>query len=303
MSYSPCRTNSAKLVYHNQRILYDLLFQTSAATLMEVAADSKHLGAGIGLLSVLHTWGQTLQFHPHVHCVIPSGGLSADHRRWVRPPYPFFLPVLVLGAVFRGKFIAGLKRAFFKAGQLCLPGELEGLKQDKIFRAFVRSLHRQRWVVYCKPPFGGPQHVLHYLARYTHRVAISNHRLVNFADGKVTFRWKDYAHGNKRRLMTLAAEEFLRRFLLHVLPHGFVRIRFFGFLANRRRAALLPLCRQLLGAQPQQPTAVSAPVAASSTGPLWRCPKCGGPMAVVERLTPRQLQWELARSSAAQDSS
>ncbi|MFN7919764.1 MAG: transposase [Bryobacteraceae bacterium] len=208
--------------------------------------------------------------------------------------------------MFRGKFIAGLKRAF-KAGQLCLPGELEGLKQDKIFRAFVRSLHRQRWVVYCKPPFGGPQHVLHYLARYTHRVMISNHRLVNFADGKVTFRWKDYAHGNKRRLMTLAAEEFLRRFLLHVLPHGSVRIRFFGFLANRRRAALLPLCltawRSTLSSplNLSSPPAVSAPVAASSTGPLWRCPKCGGPMAVVERLTPRQLQWELARSSAAQD--
>jgi hypothetical protein len=292
----------ARLVFHNQRILYDLLFQASGATLLEIAADPKHLGAEIGFLSVLHTWGQTLQFHPHVHCVIPAGGLAPDHQRWIRPRYPFFLPVLVLGAVFRGKFVAGLKRAW-KAGQLCLPGELQMLKQEKAFRSFLRSLHRERWVVYSKPPFGGPQYVLHYLARYTHRVAISNHRLVNFADGQVTFRWKDYAHGNKKRMMTIKADEFLRRFLMHVLPRGFVRIRFFGFLANRRRAALLPRCRQLVETQPPRSGDSLELASACSANPLWRCPKCGGPMVVIERLTAQQLRWELTKLSASTDTS
>jgi putative transposase/transposase-like zinc-binding protein len=287
----------SRLVYHNQRILYDLLFRASAATLLKIAADPKHLGAEIGFLSVLHTWGQTLEFHPHVHCVIPSGGLSPDHQEWLRPRYPFFLPVHALGAVFRGKFVAGLKRAWRK-GALCLPGDLRPLAHEKLFRAFLRSLHLQKWVVYAKPPFGGPQHVLHYLARYTHRVAISNHRIVNFADGKVTFRWKDYAHGNQKRLMTLPAEEFLRRFLLHALPRGFVRIRSFGFLANRRRNTLLPLCRSLLNApSPEMPPEADGKPA------LWRCPQCGGPMAVVERLSTQQLQWALSKSEAILDSS
>ena len=287
----------SRLVYHNQRILYDLLFRASAATLLKIAADPKHLGAEIGFLSVLHTWGQTLEFHPHVHCVIPSGGLSANHQDWIPPRYPFFLPVHVLGAVFRAKFVAGLKRAWRK-GALCLPGDLQPLVHEKLFRAFLRSLFLKKWVVYAKPPFGGPQHVLHYLARYTHRVAISNHRIVNFADGKVTFRWKDYAHHNKKRVMTLSAEEFLRRFLLHTLPRGFVRIRSFGFLANRRRKALLSLCRTLLNApSPEVPREADAKPA------LWRCPQCGGPMAVVERLSTQQLQWALSKSEAILDSS
>lgn len=292
----------ARLVFHNQRILYRLLFQASAATLLEVAADPKHLGAETGFLSVLHTWGQTLQFHPHVHCVIPSGGLTPDHQRWVDPRYPFFLPVHVLSPVFRGKFVAGLKRTW-RARQLCLPGELQPLAQEKLFHSFVRSLYRQPWVVYAKPPFGGPHHVLHYLARYTHRVAISNHRLVNFADGKVTFRWKDYAHGSKKRLMTASAEEFLRRFLLHALPHGFVRIRSFGFLSNRRRATLLPLCRRLLEAQPWRPSGEPAAPAIQPAAALWRCPQCGGPMVVIDRLSAQQLHWELARLRAIPDTS
>jgi hypothetical protein len=287
----------SRLVYHNQRILYDLLFRASAATLLKIAADPKHLGAEIGFLSVLHTWGQTLAFHPHVHCVIPSGGLSADHQEWIRPRYPFFLPVHVLGAVFRGKFVAGLKRAWRK-GELCLPGDLQPLVDEKLFRAFLRCLFLQKWVVYAKPPFGGPQHVLHYLARYTHRVAISNHRIVNFADGKVTFRWKDYAHGNKKRVMTLSAEEFLRRFLLHTLPRGFVRIRSFGFLANRRRKTLLPLCRSLLNAPSPEPQP-----AVSGKPPLWLCPQCGGPMAVIDRISTQQLQWELSKRRVILDSS
>jgi hypothetical protein len=295
-----------RLLFHNQRILYDLLFRASAATLLEVAADPKHLGAEIGFLSVLHTWGQTLQFHPHVHCVIPSGGLAPDHQHWIRPRYPFFLPVRVLGAVFRGKFVAGLKRAW-RAKQLCLPGELQQLAQEKVFRSFVRSLYRQPWVVYAKPPFGGPQHVLHYLARYTHRVAISNHRLVNFADGKVTFRWKDYAHGSKKRLMTLSAEEFLRRFLLHALPLRFVRIRSFGFLANRHRADLLTLCRRILGSPPQPSPppgeSAAASVTQSAANPLWRCPQCGGPMAVIDRLSAQQLHWKLMGLGVIPDTS
>jgi hypothetical protein len=233
--------------------------------------------------------------------VIPAGGLSADHKHWVHPRYPFFLPVKVLSRVFRGKFVAGLKRAY-KKGDLCLPGALKPLAQERMFRAFLRSLFGKDWVVYAKPPFGGPQHVLHYLARYTHRVAISNHRLVDFTDGKVTFRWKDYAHGNKHRLMTVTAEEFLRRFLLHTLPRSFVRIRFFGFLAHRQRGALLPLCRQLLDTNPRRcptPPATAEPSARSS----WACPLCGGPMVVIERLTAQQILWESAGQRAFLDTS
>jgi hypothetical protein len=291
----------APLAFHNKKLLYTLLFRASAATLLEVAADPRHLGAEIGFLSVLHTWGQNLLHHPHVHCVIPAGGLSPDHQRWVHPKYPFFLPVRVLSRVFRGKFVAGLKRAY-RHGELCLPGVLKPLAQAKIFRSFLRTLFRQDWVVYAKPPFGGPQHVLHYLARYTHRVAISNHRLVDFTDGKVTFRWKDYAHGNKRRLMTVTAEEFLRRFLLHTLPRGFVRIRFSGFLANRRRATGLALCRQLLEANPRLRSTPSA-TAEQPTRGSWTCPLCGGPMVVIERLTAQQIRWESARQKAFIDTS
>jgi hypothetical protein len=177
----------APLAYQNKRLLYRLLFQASAATLLEVAATPQHLGAHIGFLSVLHTWGQNLQHHPHVHCVIPAGGLSADHTRWIQPRYPFFLPVKVLSRVFRGKFVAGLQRAF-RQGQLGFYGDQKSLHDPKLFRALVRSLFRQDWIVYAKPPFGGPQYVLHYLARYTHRVAISNHRLVSFQNGQVSFR-------------------------------------------------------------------------------------------------------------------
>lgn len=266
------------LALANKKIIYDLLFHASAATLLEIAADKKYLGADIGFLSVLHTWGQNVLHHPHAHCLIPAGGLSLDHDNWVRPRYAFFLPVKVLSRVFRSKFVAGLKRAFRK-GELIFPSTLHALAQAPAFRSFLRSLYRNDWVVYAKPPFGGPHHVLHYLARYTHRVAISNHRLVAFADGNVTFRWKDYAHHNKQKLMTVTSEEFLRRFLLHVLPPGFVRIRFFGFLANRCRWSLLPLCRQLLAMTP--PTAPTEAAIPS----LWRCPHCGGPMLLVERLS------------------
>jgi len=203
--------------------------------------------------------------------------------------------------MFRGKFIAGLKRAFCN-GDLCLPGALKPLAQDKVLRSFLRTLFRQDWVVYAKPPFGGPQHVLHYLARYTHRVAISNHRLVDFTDGKVAFRWKDYAHGNKGRRMTVTAEEFLRRFLLHTLPRGFIRIRSFGFLANRRRTARLALCRRLLEANRPLPSLPPA-TAEQPTRGSWTCPLCGGPMVVIERLTAQQIRWESAGQRAFLDTS
>jgi hypothetical protein len=195
-------------------VVYDLLFRASAETLIEVAADPRHLGAQIGFMSVLHTWGQNLLHHPHVHCVIPAGGLAFDRSAWIPSTSKFFLPVKVLSRVFRGKFDAGLKRAF-RRGKLSFHGNLTHLSEAKNFRSFRRQLFRHDWVVYAKRPFGGPEHVLHYLARYTHRVAISNHRLVSFEDGRVTFRWKDYAHGGKKREMTISADEFLRRFLLH----------------------------------------------------------------------------------------
>jgi hypothetical protein len=269
----------------NKKVVYDLLFRTSAETLLEVARDPQHLSAEIGFFSVLHTWSQKLTAHPHVHCVAPAGGLSADHTRWIKPRYDFFLPVEVLSHVFRGKFHEALKRAF-ENGQLSFHGDLKLLAQPKTFAAWLRPLFRNDWVVYAKRPFGGPEHVLRYLGRYTHRVAISNHRLVSFADGKVTFRWRDSAHRNEQKLMTLSLDEFLRRFLLHLLPEGFVRIRNFGFLANRKRATTLPLSFQLLGGAPQTQQE------ASTAGPsdLWSCPKCAGPMMVVERLTASEIQ-------------
>ena len=273
------------LVQDNARLFYHLLFTASAATLLEVAADPKHLGAEIGILSILHTWGQNLLAHPHIHCVVPAGGLSADRARWVRPRDTFFLPVKVLSRVFRGKFIAGLKRLHRRKKLRCV-GPCAPLAEEKQFRQLLRQLHRQDWVVYAKPAFGGARQVLRYLGRYTHRVAISNHRLLVFDGERVTFRWKDYAHGNQQRLMTLAATEFLRRFFLHVLPKGFVRIRHFGFLANRFRAARLKLCRQLLASESlrTQP----APVLNVDT-PIWHCPHCGSVMVVIQTFTAEQL--------------
>jgi hypothetical protein len=272
------------LMCQNKRVLFQLLFEASAATLLEVAADQRHLGAEIGFLSVLHTWGQTLQPHPHVHCVVPGGGLSPDHLRWIRSRNHFFLPVNVLSKVFRGKFVAGLRRAF-RQNRLHFFGFCRPLAHEKAFSAFLRTLFRQDWVVYAKKPFGGPEHVLHYLARYTHRVAISNHRLVEVTDTHVAFRWKDYAHHSKRRTMTLSHQQFLWRFLQHVLPRGFPRIRYFGWFANRRRGALLPLCRALLAVEP-----LPVPAKPAATPIRWLCPCCQGPMRVIERLTAQQLR-------------
>jgi Putative transposase/Transposase zinc-binding domain len=277
----------AALALHNKKVIYDLLLRPSAETLLEVARDPRHLGAEIGFFSVLHTWNQKLQVHPHIHCVIPAGGLSLDHTRWIRSHPRFFLPIHVLRRVFRGKFVDGLKSAF-QRGHLHFSGNLAPLAQPKIFASWLRPLFRKHWIVYCKPPFGGPEYVLHYLGRYTHRVAISNHRLVSFNDGQVTFRWRDSAHNNEQKLMTLSLDEFLLRFLLHLLPKGFVRIRHFGFLARRRRAQLLPLCFAALDSAALQTEMATS--TAPDASPNWFCPKCGGPMIVIERLTAAQIQ-------------
>jgi hypothetical protein len=273
------------LILQNEAELYNLLFRTVADTLLEVAANPKHLGAEIGFFGILHTWGQNLLFHPHLHCVIPGGGLSTDHTHWIHPRYPFFLPVKALSKVFRGKFVDGLKR-ILRQGRLTFTGSIERMEEPKCFNAFLRTLFRQDWVVYAKPAFGGPEQVLRYLGRYTHRVAISNHRLVSFDGNHVTFRWRDYARGNKQRLMTVSADEFIRRFLVHVLPKGFVRIRHFGFMANYQRSLSLELCRLRLG--------MATVIRSTETGQAvssWICPRCGGTMTVIERLTAAQIMW------------
>jgi putative transposase/transposase-like zinc-binding protein len=267
----------------NPRVVYDLILRCAAETVLKVASDPELLGARTGVLAVLHTWGQNLQFHPHVHCVVPGGGLSPDGTCWVPSPSNFFLPVRVLGRVFRGKFLAELRAAF-----AC--GELRFASDQ--FEQALSVAAQTDWVVYAKPPFGGPEQVLKYLARYTHRVAISNRRLLDFEDGMVRFRYKDYAHGNRKRVMTLEAPEFVRRLLLHVLPSGFVRIRHYGILANRHRHEKLALCRRLLGAgsaaEPESPEETrEARESPSSITPTRVCPVCGaGRMIVIKELPP-----------------
>jgi len=270
------------LALENPRCFYDLLFAAASATLLEVAANPKRLGAEIGVVAILHTWGQNLLLHPHIHCVVPAGGLSSDHNRWLAAKPSFFLPIPVLRKVFRGKFVAGLKR-LRKRGKLCRSGPAAVLSGPKQFAKLVRRLHLRRWVVYAKAPFGGPMQVLRYLGRYTHRVAISNHRLITFDGEQVSFQWKDYAHGSAQKIMTLTATEFLRRFFLHVLPKGFVRIRHFGFLANRFRTPALALCRQLLTASPP----VLTEHRDSTTS--WHCPHCGECMERRQAFTAAEL--------------
>ena len=237
----------AAVAFQNMKVTYTILFRAVSQTLLEIAADPKRLGAEIGFLAVLHTWTQTLMYHPHVHCVVPGGGLSPDHTRWISSRQKFFLPVKVLSCIFRGKFLFYLKQAFDQ-GKLNFFGDLKPLAHPQTFSRFLRRNRKIKWIVYAKPPFGGPAQVLDYLGRYTHRIAISNHRLLSFHDDKVTFQWKDRKTGHCNKTLTLDAQEFIRRFLIHVLPHGFPKIRYFGFLANRQRSASLLLCRQLLNA-------------------------------------------------------
>src|SRR3954454_23830831 len=248
--------------------MYGLLMRAAAQTLLEVAANPTHLGAEVGVLAVLHTWGQNLTLHPHVHCVVTGGGLSLDGSRWIAGRDDFFLPVRILSRVFRGKFLSGL-RAAFKSGRLRFSGRLAALAGSDQFNGLLSEVVRTEWVVYARPPWGGAATVLKYLARYTHRAAISNHRLVALADGLVAFRWKDYAHGGRQGIMTLDGVEFVRRFLMHVLPSGFVRVRHYGLLANRHRQEKLARCRELIGlaVMPRADTAPPEPDPVPATAP------------------------------------
>jgi hypothetical protein len=279
------------LTYRNSARVYAWLLQASAATLREVAADPRHLGADIGVLSILHTWGQTLVRHPHVHCVVPAGGLSPDHDRWMHPKWAgFFLSVKVLSRIFRGKCVEAVRRAYDRK-ELDLAGVTEHLRDAAQWHAFVDALFESDWVVYAKPAFGGASAVLRYLGRYTHRVAISNHRLLAFDGEHVTFSYKDYAHGDQRRTMTLTAMEFLRRFVQHILPRGFVRIRQSGFLANTCRAARVALARTVLAISPSAPaTDTTAPTTTDTPArATWACPRCGATMIVGPILSPLHL--------------
>lgn len=251
------------LAIRNKRFIYGLLFDTAAKTLQKIARDPQHLGAECGFTAILHTWGQTLQFHPHIHCVVSGGGLSEKKDRWIPARQSFFLPVRVLADLFRGKFLDALK-AERKAGRIDLSGSAASLVEPRSWQRFLNNLYRLRWVVHAKPPFGGPEHVFRYLARYTHRVAISNHRLLALEDGKVTFRYKDYADYRRKKKLTISAVEFIRRFLLHVLPLGFVRIRHYGLLASRNVETKLARARALL--EPEAPVKDSP--AESSESPL-----------------------------------
>jgi predicted Zn-ribbon and HTH transcriptional regulator len=280
----------AQLSLQNKREMYDLLFRATAETLQTIAADPKHLGAHIGFFCILHTWGQTLTAHPHLHCVVPGGGISLDGSRWVACRPGFFLPVKVLSRRFRNVYLRYLEQAY-AAGKLQFHGHLEPLANPQNFARYIAPLCEMEWVVYAKPPFGGPERVLDYLGRYTHRVAISNHRLIEFKDGQVTFAYKDYKHEQRQKVMTLSADEFLRRFLLHVLPDGFQRIRHYGLLGNRHRAENLTRCRELLA----MPDAIPQPAAdyrercrqLVGQDPL-RCPECKtGQMLRIAVLLPK----------------
>jgi predicted Zn-ribbon and HTH transcriptional regulator len=272
----------AQIAYWNNKAVYDLLFRTSAETLTTIAADPRRLGARIGMTSVLHTWGSALTHHPHVHIIVPGGGLSPDGTRWIGCRPGFFLPVKVLSRLFRRLFLEGLM-ALHQSGNLSFFGDLAGLAQADAFAAWLAPFRKSEWVVYAKPPFGGPEAVLAYLSRYTHRVAISNSRLISANAEAVTFRWKDYRikNSDRQKVMRLATDEFIRRFLIHVLPDGFHRIRHYGLLASAARKANIAKIRSLLGAEaPSQDDAPGAEII-----PLILrepCPDCGGPMRIIE---------------------
>lgn len=273
----------AAIAFQNKAEVYTILFKAAAETLRTIAADPRHLGAEIGLIAVLHSWGQTLSYHPHLHCIVPGGGISLDRRRWISCRPRFLLPVRVLSRLFRRRFLEEL-RANFDAGILNFFGDLAGLAEPTAFTRLVAKVRHLDWVVYAKPPFGGPEQVLAYLGRYTHRVAIANSRLIDMADDRIAFRWRDYRHRGRTKVMMLDAHEFMRRFLLHTLPDGFHRIRHYGFLANGHRAARLELCRRLLVSPQQddiQPEAESAAVTDERLATTHRCPCCGGPMTTL----------------------
>jgi hypothetical protein len=283
------------LAHSHPRLIYRFLFQAAASTLTRFGRDPRHLGGDLGVTAILHTWGQTLTQHVHVHCVVTGGALARDGARWIPARPNFLFPVRALAQVFRGRYLAGLRRAFDR-GDLHLTGGLAPLAEPAAFAAWLGELRAQAWIVYCKPPFAGPEHVLAYLGRYTHRVAISNDRLVAVADGRVRFRWRDYADGDRVKVMDLDGDEFLRRFLLHVVPDGFVRIRYFGLLANRRRTTALAQCRALL-AQPPPPALPPESVRGlllRLTGiDIEHCPVCThGSLRRLEVLRPAPVAWD-----------
>ena len=280
----------ATIAYQNKEQVYGILFRAGAETLRTIAADPKHLGAELGFFAVLHTWGQNLLHHPHLHCVVTGGGLSPDADRWIACRPGFFLPVRVLARLFRRLFLEYLQKAF-AARKLQFFSSLEPLRQLRAFLDYLAPTRRAQWVVYAKPPFAGPAQVLEYVGRYTHRVAISNNRLLDIEDGSIRFRWKDYRRDDRQKTMTVTADEFIRRFLLHVLPNGFQRIRYYGFLGNRYREQKLARCRELLAMPTPEPfdgqsekdyrdhheevTGIS----------LWQCPVCQhGRMILIEVL-------------------
>jgi hypothetical protein len=272
------------IAYQNKAVVYDLLFKTVAETLLTIAADQKHLGAKIGLTAVLHTWGSSLVHHPHLHCIVTGGGLRED--QWIACRNHFFLPVKVLGARFRNRFLKALSAAH-ETGELSFFGEHKILEDPAWFEEHLRPLKKIDWIVYAKKPFAGPAAVLTYLSRYTHRIAISNRRLVAFDDRGVTFRYKDYRGGQTRwRSMTLHTDEFIRRFLHHVLPKGFHRIRHYGLLANATRRGQLWQARQLLNVEPLKSNFDTAPATTQETTCAFTCRRCGAPLSVVEILLP-----------------
>jgi hypothetical protein len=282
----------ATIAYQNKREVYGILFKATAETLLAIAADPKHLGAEIGFFAVLHTWGSNLLHHPHLHCVVPGGGLSPGRTQWISCRAGFFLSVRVLSRLFRRLFLEYLLKAF-DAGKLEFFSSQELLGDRSSFLDYLAPLRQAEWVVYAKRPFAGPEQVLDYVGRYTHRVAISNNRLLDIAEGKVTFRYKDYRHDAQQKTMTLKADEFIRRFLLHVLPAGFQRIRYYGFLANRYREQKLTCCRELLNMPEPEPTALETSknyreryeeLTGSS---LWQCPVCRRGRMLVTAILPR----------------
>lgn len=273
------------LALQNGREIYGILFRAAAETLLTIAADPKRMGAAIGFLAVLHTWGQSLHLHPHLHCVVPGGGIDAEGKSWVScRKSSFLLPVRVLGCRFRNVFLLHLRKAF-REGKLHFQGEMAGLAKPAAFEALCRKAGKLKWVVHAKAPFGGPEQVLKYLARYTHRVAISNSRILSMENDRVAFLWKDYADGNKTKIMTLDAVEFIRRFLLHILPAGFVRIRQFGFLSNRARGKKLALCRTLISAP--KPPIMMEQSRKPEERPRKQCPACRtGHMVLIGLVQP-----------------
>jgi hypothetical protein len=291
----PCELNSIALV--NQKVVYDILFKAGSETLNQLGHDPKHLGAEIGIIAVLHTWGQNLLDHPHLHCIVPGGGLSDDGKRWLYPKKSkknkkFFVHINVISDLFKKKFLAYFKKAYRK-GELKFVGRTQHLNQKAEFQKLLDQLYRVKWVTYCKPPFGGPEKVLSYLARYTNKVAISNHRIVKFEGGRVSFKWRDYRHGDKEKLMTLDVFEFIRRFLLHVLPFQYMRFRYYGLFSNRHRKTKISLCQAILG----MPHLKEDDVVESKTWQDWLfeltgfdlrvCPNCGkGRMVRQEIILP-----------------